>query len=85
MKRMHVSRKAFKVARCVELRREVERAQARVDIVCITLAQLEIVLRERQVELEATWRKKEELEVTGRVPLLENDPITKGLFSSPPQ
>lgn len=53
MERMHKSRRAFKVLRRVELkRREVERAQARVDIACTALAQRETVLRKGR----PSWR-----------------------------
>lgn len=86
MERMYESRKAFKVPLRVEMkRREVERAQARVDIARTALAQREMFLRDRQVELEAALREKEELEATGGVAFSENEPVTKGLFPSPPQ
>lgn len=85
MERMYESHRAFKVPRRVELkRREVERAQARVDIARTTLDQREIILRDRQAELEVALREQEELNVVGGVTLSENDPVTKGLFPSPP-
>lgn len=48
MERMYESRRAFKVPHDVEMKRmEVERAQARVDLARIALAQREIDLRDR--------------------------------------
>lgn len=86
MECMHESCRAFKISQRVEpKRKEVEQAQARLDIARTALAQREIFLRDRQAELKAALREKKELDVAGGATISENDPVTKGLFPSPPQ
>lgn len=83
MECMYELRWAFKIPLRVEAkRREVERAQERVDLARTALAQREIDLRDRQAELEAILRGKEELEAAGRVAFTKINPVSKGLFPS---
>lgn len=86
MERMHSSRRAFKFLLCVKAKqREVERAQERVDIARVGLAQKEADLGNRRAELETVLREKAEYEAAAGEIFGKNDPVTKCLFPDPPQ